>query len=156
MKLLINPIQGGNVDIPCLPLGYLSALWEAPVIDWNTDPESDIEAPDDAEVFASVQSRSWSEAKRLLERFLLPAGNAEPCAKPKAKRAPRPRTRRTGKFKGNIGILKINGMQFIDTHPPRPHPDRLSLPGQLVRAFPRVFYRGEHRRYLIDFPTELM
>ncbi|MEC8993568.1 MAG: radical SAM protein [Candidatus Latescibacterota bacterium] len=69
MKLLINPIQGGNVDIPCLPLGYLSALWEAPVIDWNTDPESDIEAPDDAEVFASVQSRSWSEAKRLLERF---------------------------------------------------------------------------------------
>jgi hypothetical protein len=69
MKLLINPRQGGNEDIPCLPLGYLSALWEAPVIDWNTDPNSSLDSPEDSEVLISVQSRSWGQADKLLSDY---------------------------------------------------------------------------------------
>ena len=68
-KVLINPIQGGNEDIVCLPLGYLSAKWDAPVIDWNTDPKSYLDTPNGSEVLVSVQSRSWSEADKLLQEY---------------------------------------------------------------------------------------
>lgn len=40
--VIVYPRQGANEDIPCIPLGFLSAKWGCRVVDMNTEKPQDL------------------------------------------------------------------------------------------------------------------
>jgi len=85
--MLLYPDQGGYRDVPCIMLGYLSAKWDAPVIDMNL-PGTSLEGGkrgstvaammsflqmhtagrvEPLHVAVAVQSRSWGNVAKLAQ-----------------------------------------------------------------------------------------